>query len=145
MKKSGYAAVAIGAGIIAILAIMLTGGKDDSMGSMNMDQTQSENSSQASTESQQPAATAEPNTVIMDNLEFQQKKLSVKKGTTVTWKNNDTASHNVVFDDSSKGQVEGGKLIQKGETLSFTFNEVGSYPYFCQPHPFMKATIEVTE
>lgn len=135
MKKVVIGIIGIVAVVAIVVGMMMTRYKvDDGMGMSQMQKS----SSSMSTE-------VEPNTVIMTNIDFQQKKLSVKKGTTVTWKNQDTAKHNVVFDDASKGTVENGKLINKDETLNYTFNEVGSFPYHCQPHPFMKATIEVTE
>jgi plastocyanin len=38
-----------------------------------------------------------------------------------------------------------GPLIGKNETYSFTFDQTGTYNYICQPHPNMKAVIEVVE
>lgn len=136
MKKAVIGIIGIVAVVAIVVGMMMTRNKvDDGMSTKQIQKSPSSMSTEA----------VEPNTVIMTNIDFQQKKLSVKKGTTVTWKNQDTAKHNVVFDDASKGTVENGKLINKGETLNYTFNEVGSFPYHCQPHPFMKATIEVTE
>ncbi len=91
------------------------------------------------------AKTAENNTVAISNFKFAQQKITVKKGATVTWNNEDPAEHNVVFDDSSAGEVEAGKLISKGESVSFTFDKVGIFPYHCIPHPYMTGTVEVVE
>ncbi len=129
----GISVLVVVVGVVMVIA--LRGNDDSSMDSMKMD------SSGEDTMSSEMAA---PNTVIIDKLDFQQKDITVKKGTVVTWKNNDTAKHNVVFDDESSGTVEGGKLISQGETLTFTFNEAGEFPYHCEPHPFMKAKIIVT-
>ena len=91
------------------------------------------------------AKTAENNTVAISNFKFAQQKITVKKGATVTWNNEDPTEHNVVFDDSSAGEVEGSKLISKGESVSFTFDKVGTFPYRCMPHPYMTGTVEVVE
>ena len=91
------------------------------------------------------ATSSQSSSVIIENFEFIKKDITVKKGTTVVWKNLDTAKHNVIFDDVSVGQVEGGKLIGKGQELSFTFDKVGSFSYFCGPHTYMKGRVVVSE
>ncbi len=134
MKKAVIAIVAVI--ILAGGAFALFMGGDDDTSDMNMDGADS---------SMNSSETAPANTVIIDNLMFQQKEITVKKGTMVTWKNEDTAKHNVIFDDTSLGEVEGGKLISQGEELKFTFDKAGEFNYTCDPHPFMKAKVIVTE
>ena len=85
------------------------------------------------------------NVIEIKNFKFVPEKMTIKKGTTITWKNFDNTKHNVIFDDESAGEVEGGKLISNGEQVSFTFNEVGDFPYHCMPHPYMKGSVTVTE
>lgn len=138
MKKSvlgGIIGVAVV--IIAIGAFALLNRGSGDMAGMEM----ADNSGNTSENSEMAA----PNTVIIDKLDFQQKEITVKKGSVVTWKNQDTAKHNVVFDDAAVGEVEDSKLIGSGEELKFTFNETGEFPYSCSPHPFMKAKVIVTE
>jgi plastocyanin len=93
-----------------------------------------------------PAA-AETYTVKMgsDNgmLQFSPPSLTVKTGDTVKWVMNKVPPHNVVFDDT---KVPGGdKALAKklshekltfspGESFEATFNDPGTYSYFCQPH-----------
>jgi len=86
----------------------------------------------------------EKNKVNIKNYEFTPGKITVKKGTTITFENLDIAPHTVTVDDES---IEGpkSKLFGKGETFQYTFDEVGSFPYHCQPHPYMKGVIEVIE
>ena len=94
--------------------------------------------------SQQQMHILGPKEAEMSDFKFGPAKLTVKKGDTVTWHNRDSAHHNVVFDTGVlKGQ--GGKLIGQDETYEFTFKEAGTFDYHCAPHPYMKATIEVTE
>ena len=97
-----------------------------------------------SSPSGQAADVTEPNTVIIKNLDFATKKLVVKKGQLVTWKNQDTAKHTITFDDASLA-ASNSQLIAPGASFTHTFDTAGSFSYHCTPHPFMKATIVVTE
>ena len=73
---------------------------------------------------------------------FTKKDITIKKGTKVTWINQDTVKHNA-FSDDSKGPK--GELLAKGESYSFTFDEVGTTNYYCTPHPYMKGIVNVVE
>lgn len=98
--------------------------------------------------------------VIMDIKDFKYEKpnIKIKKGTKVTWTNQDTIKHNVMLDHNDgdkphdaptreevKQNKLAGPLLAKGESYSFTFNEVTANPYHCSPHPFMKGSITVVE
>jgi plastocyanin len=74
------------------------------------------------------------------NLAFDPGTIEIAAGTTVTWTNNDTVAHTV---SQSGGGFESGKL-DPGMTFSFTFDTPGTFEYFCQFHPNMKATVVVT-
>lgn len=89
-------------------------------------------------------APASANEITIKNYEFQPEKLTIKAGTTVKWTNQDTAKHDITPDSPSADFVAS-ELLAKGESYSFTFAKAGTYTYFCSPHPYMKATIEVTE
>ncbi len=130
--------VAVIVGLVLISGIVIASKSSDEMDMS--DSNQSMNTEQTMTEQM-----AEPGTIIMDNLAFMQREVSIKKGETITWRNEDTAAHNVIFDDSKLGEVEDSKLINQGEELKFTFNETGEFTYYCGPHPFMKAKVTVTE
>ena len=58
---------------------------------------------------------------------------------TVTWTNNDDATHTVTADD---GSFDSGFLNQ-GQTWSYTFTTPGTYAYHCSIHPWMKGTVIV--
>jgi amicyanin len=83
--------------------------------------------------------------VAISNYAFSPASLTVKKGTTVTWTNQDDVKHDVVLDDGQPAGGPNGSLLGKGQSYSFTFNTVGTYHYHCDPHPFMKASVTVTE
>ena len=83
--------------------------------------------------------------VSIQGYAFAPKNLTVKKGTKVTWTNQDVAKHNVAVDDGSPTGGPDGPLFGKGETFSFTFETVGTYNYHCSPHPYMHGSVTVTE
>ena len=81
------------------------------------------------------------NTVTMSNMAFSPGNLKVKTGTTVTWTNDDNMSHTVTADN---GTFNSGSM-KSGDTFKYTFNTVGTYPYHCNFHAGMKATIVVEQ
>ncbi|PIR03302.1 MAG: hypothetical protein COV60_01090 [Candidatus Magasanikbacteria bacterium CG11_big_fil_rev_8_21_14_0_20_43_7] len=66
-------------------------------------------------------------------------EVRVKKGTTVTWTNRDSAGHTVTSDAGAFGSA----LLDTGSSFSFTFDTVGRFPYHCAPHPSMTGTVVV--
>jgi plastocyanin len=80
--------------------------------------------------------------VNIQDFAFSPADINIEKGTTVVWKNNDTAPHIVISDDQAKSNFLSPE-IKTGETYSFTFDQPGKYSYHCQIHPTMKGTITV--
>ncbi|PZS17029.1 MAG: hypothetical protein DLM57_09260 [Pseudonocardiales bacterium] len=78
-------------------------------------------------------------TVNVKNFAFDPAKLTVTKGTKVTWKFEDSATHSVVAGDNSFKS----KDLKIGGTYSFTFNTPGTYQYICGIHNYMTATVTV--
>jgi plastocyanin len=83
-------------------------------------------------------ARAEDTNVTIDNFTFQPAELTVKAGTTVTWKNRDDIPHTVV----SAGKFRS-KTLDTDDSFSFTFTAAGDYKYFCSLHPHMTGMIKV--
>lgn len=85
-------------------------------------------------------------TVEMDiaNSAYAKPDITVKKGTTVVWTNQDFIQHDVTPDEESES-FRGSELLSKGQSYSFRFNTVGTFTYHCTPHPFMKGTVTVVE
>ena len=83
-------------------------------------------------------------TVSMEDNYFDQAEITVPAGTTVTWLQNGNNPHTTTSYDGlwDSGLIEGGT----GETFSFTFDEPGTYTYFCGPHEdqCMVGTVTVT-
>jgi len=69
-------------------------------------------------------------------------------GGEVTWTNDDTAAHTVTSGDLANdpdnvGTEFDSSLFGPGKTFSQTFEEAGTFPYFCMVHPWMKAVVTV--
>ena len=83
-------------------------------------------------------ARCEDMSIMIDNFTFEPPQLTVKIGTTVTWKNRDDIPHTVV----SAGKFRS-KTLDTDDSFAFTFTTAGDYTYFCSLHPHMKGTIKV--
>ncbi len=84
-----------------------------------------------------PAAAAEPVTIAL--FRFKPTEVHIAAGTTVVWTQTDAVPHTVTAVD---GSFTSGSLL-KGETFQYTFETPGTYPYVCDFHGSMKATIIV--
>ena len=69
---------------------------------------------------------------------FDPPTLTVPVGTKVTWTNTGV-QHTVLSLDG----VFSSKILDRGDTFSFTFDKAGTFKYMCGLHPDMKATIVV--
>ncbi len=85
-----------------------------------------------------PARAAETE-VKIDNFTFSPPKLTVKAGTTVTWRNEDDIPHAV----ASSAKLFRSKVMDTDDKYAFTFTTPGVYEYFCSLHPHMTGTIVV--
>lgn len=93
------------------------------------------------------ATTATPGTtgagggaqVVMKSMAFEPASVTIKVGESVTWTNQESATHTVVGDND---EFQSGDLAN-GASFSFTFDKAGTYTYHCGIHPSMKATVVV--
>jgi plastocyanin len=88
-----------------------------------------------------PAAPASGNAVNIDNFAFAPATLTVPAGSTVTWTNRDEEPHTVVANDGSFHSPG----MDSQATFSYTFTKAGTFDYVCSVHPFMHATVVVTQ
>ena len=72
-------------------------------------------------------------------------EITVSPGTTVTWNNDDSAAHTVTSGNPSDGYDElfDSSIFMTGTSFEFTFDEVGTYDYFCMVHPWMLGVVNV--
>ena len=74
----------------------------------------------------QPVATTEVS--MAKSYRFDPKKISVSAGDTVTWTNDDNFTHTVQVDGQEDHKVD------RGESVSISFDEPGTYEYVCTLH-----------
>lgn len=99
---------------------------------------------------EEPTPTAEPEsmmeTLMLDikGFLFRPETVTVEVGTAVTWNNLDDIQHTVTsgVPDNPSGTFDSGFFVQN-EQFTYTFEEPGEYPYYCQRHPHMQGTIVV--
>ena len=78
--------------------------------------------------------------VSIEAFAFTSDDLTIPAGTTVTWTNDEGAvAHTTTSDDG----LWDSNTLEPGEQFSFTFEDPGTYTYFCSIHPSMTATITV--
>ncbi|MGH2739752.1 MAG: cupredoxin domain-containing protein [Actinomycetota bacterium] len=87
----------------------------------------------------------EGDAITVEAFQFKPSPLEVVAGTAVVWTNNDDIGHTVTAGapDDPDGLFDG-PLDGQGATFSFTFEEAGTYRYFCSIHPSMLGEIRVT-
>ncbi|MBT8251464.1 MAG: amicyanin, partial [Nitrosopumilus sp.] len=73
--------------------------------------------------------------------------ITITIGDTVIWNNPDSAAHTVTsgtISDGHDGMFDSG-LFMSGSTFEFTFDESGTFDYFCMVHPWMTGDVIVNE
>ena len=85
------------------------------------------------------ATTQSGDTVEIADFEFAPEEITVPAGTTVVFTNQDSAAHTATADDSSFDTKE----LGKGDSAEETFDDPGTYSYYCRFHVFMKGSIVV--
>lgn len=78
-------------------------------------------------------------TVKIYDFGFDQPKITIQTGQSVTFINTGRIGHTATASD---GSFDTG-LLQNGQSTTVTFNNPGKFTYYCQPHPFMKGEIDV--
>ena len=135
MTKSLFAAIGVGVILIAVITAVTLHKPDNSSSNTT---TSSAANSTASGASQSPAA----GTINIRDMMFTPSQITIQKGGTVTWTNNDTTTHTVIDDLAGVGGPNSGD-IAPGSNYSFTFLKTGSFQYHCSIHPSMRGTIVV--
>ena len=143
-KKLAIIAAVLVIGVIGVIVILNSNNtnKPAPTSSSGMDKHTKSDSDSAAQQSN--ADSQQTNEITYKGFAVVQKSITVKKGTTVTWTNQDDADHDVT-PDTETADFKTTELFGKGESKKITFNTVGTYPYHCSPHPYMKGTIKVVE
>jgi len=86
-------------------------------------------------------AAAATQSVMIMNFAFAPQNLTINVGDTITWSNHDSAHHTVTSDPGS-AELNSGDLAQD-QSYTHTFTTAGTFPYHCDYHPKMLASITV--
>ncbi len=72
--------------------------------------------------------------------------VTIDIGGEVIWENNDTAAHTITSGTAVEGPsgVFDSSLVMAGSSFSHTFEDAGTFDYFCMVHPWMVGTVMVS-
>ena len=120
---------------LAITALAFAACGDDDSSSTNTPNLPSAEANSSATAATIPAGAPE---IDQADLAFKPDKLTVKAGSTIYFKNSDSAVHTV----DVNGKNESGTM-KKGMVFAWTPATAGTYKITCDFHPQMNATITV--
>lgn len=95
---------------------------------------------------QQATAPPEPlDQVSIRDFLFKPPAITVPVGTTITFTNEDAAPHTATSGASptADGVFDTG-ILKQGQGKAVKLAKAGTFAYYCELHPFMKATVIVT-
>ena len=82
------------------------------------------------TETQSPQAFSGKLNVYLQDGKFNPDRLTITAGSTVIWINQEPVLHTV----HSDSDLFHSNLLAVGQVFSYTFDEPGAYPYYCDTH-----------
>jgi plastocyanin len=84
--------------------------------------------------------------VSMKDIAFQPSNVTVAKGGSVTWTNDDSVGHDVTKESGPGPDFKSGNPggLGGGDTFTQRFDTPGSIKYVCTVHPGMEGTVTVT-
>lgn len=125
----------------AALAVAGCGGSSsNSSSSSSSSATPSSGAATTSSSSSTSGSSGGAVTVHMKNIAFDPKSVTVKKGQTIKWVNDDTVGHDVV---AQQGASFKSSTFGKGGSYTFKATKAGTIQYVCTLHPGMDGTIIV--
>jgi plastocyanin len=94
-----------------------------------------------------PSAWAANHTVMVRNFEFAPKDIVIQKGDTVIWEW-ETGAHTTTNGtggaDPNSGTLWDAPITSSNTTFQYTFDDAGSFPYYCVPHELANMVGSVT-
>jgi plastocyanin len=79
--------------------------------------------------------------VTISNYSFHPATLTVTKGSTVTWVNEDGDVHTIK--STAATEAFGSAALDSGDRFKYTFRHAGTYHYICSVHPYMHGVVIV--
>jgi plastocyanin len=98
----------------------------------------------AQQEAPQPAPTGGTSVTMNENL-FAPKSVTVKRGDTVKWTNDDPVGHDVTQTSGPGRKFKSGPAggLNQDDTFTHTFTTTGRFGYVCTVHAGMEGTVVV--
>lgn len=124
--------------VLAAALLAACGGDDDTA-----TEATETTSDPTATESASEDASEGGDTVTIEQSRFAPDPLEVAAGAEVTFENLDPFAHTVTSAEGSAAEFDSGDLGQDA-TFTQTFDEAGTYEYFCEIHPTMRAEVVVS-
>ena len=137
LKKITIASVLIAVTIIISISLSLP--SDD----VSPESTVEETSVEVQADVIMPTKVSRPGCEKIDKC-YIPSKITVEKGSSVTWINEDSAFHSVtsgVYDEPT-GLFDSG-YMDPYQTFSYLFDTSGTYDYYCTLHPWMEGQVIV--
>lgn len=126
--------------LTAALALMFGAcGDDDSGEGADVDATTTTPADDGSAD--EPAS---GDAVAIAGFAYDPTTIEVSAGATVTWINEDGAQHTVTAGEPGTPADTFGESVDPGSSAEITFEEAGTFPYFCTIHPSMTAEVVVS-
>ncbi|MEP6694534.1 MAG: plastocyanin/azurin family copper-binding protein [Chloroflexota bacterium] len=97
----------------------------------------------ASQPASSPAPAAAGTQISIKGFAFNPNQPSVTKGATITWTNDDGATHTVTSGVPGTPSGKFDQRVEAGKTFAFTFSDAGTYEFFCSIHNSMRGTVTV--
>ncbi|HEY9722042.1 MAG TPA: plastocyanin/azurin family copper-binding protein [Oscillatoriaceae cyanobacterium] len=88
-----------------------------------------------------PGPAAMTQSVTIQNFAFSPANVTVMRGGTVTWTNQDSVGHSATSDTA--GGFDTGVIAHGNTSPGVTFNTAGTFTYHCSVHPSMHGTVTV--
>ena len=80
----------------------------------------------------------------MKTLAFTPTAAHARVGQRIVWTNDDLVPHNVIHVSGPRFRSSRPRM-REGTTYSIVVRQTGTIHYFCSIHPWMKATVDVSE
>ena len=144
MKKS--LAILMGCAALGLVAVGCGGDDNDDNGGGGGG-SEATPQPKGGAEEQTGGATAGGKTVEvhMKDIAFDPNKISVAKGSTVDWINDDSVGHDVTKTGGPGPEFKSGSPggLNQGDDFKHTFTTAGTIQYVCTVHPNMTGTVTV--
>lgn len=135
---------------VAVLALLLAACGDDDDAEETSDTTEptSETSSAAGGDDYGSGGggdgSANGKGVTIVDFAFDPSTIEVAAGSTVTWTNEDGVTHTVTAGAPGSAEETFDESLDGGATAEVTFDEAGTFPYFCAIHTDMTGEVVVS-